>query len=297
MPSNQHKAENSSEESSIFGREARKHQVLTKEEEFLLARKTKGSGGEAKRAKEEFFLRNMKLVLVHARKFAKYGAPDPDIIQEGSIGLMRAIEKFDPDKGFRFSTYASWWIRQTILRYIYKSDEIRLPIYVAAHRNLISRVQNQHPEWSTAEIHKWTGFSDTLFSKIINLPKVELSLEDTPFEESDATVGDTISDDSFREAEDKISLEEIVGLVTRVLEDYPERDRQIYWSSISDEQNLSTIGEAWGISRERVRQIVLKVNSKVRLEAGFGNALDPNAPEKKTPKKKSPKKTRGKINP
>lgn len=252
---------------SFYLKEATKHKLLTKEEETSLARRTKGSGAEAHQAKEEFFLKNMRLVIAAARKFGRTGSPQVDLIQEGSIGLMRAIEKYDPEKGFRFSTYASWWIRQAILRYAYSQDEIRLPGQVSASRNLLNRILRDYPGISDQEIIRKTGFSPKSLETLKTLPRVE-SLEESLFEESEFSLGESIPDENQEPTDKILQKNQLVYILGKALKDVPERDREIYWSWSLDGETLQTIATRWGITRERVRQIVVSTNNKVRVFVG-----------------------------
>ncbi len=252
---------------SFYLKEAAKHKVLTKEEEYLLACKTKGSGEQARLAKEEFFLRNMRLVILIARKLGKSGSPQVDLIQEGSIGLMRAIEKYDPEKGFRFSTYASWWIRQTILRYTYNNDEIRLPGQVAPLKIRLNRIYREYPNITDEEILQKTGFTQKFLNLLKTLPRVE-SVDECAFEDSEVTFGDNLPDESREPLEETLQKSQLVHVLEEAIKDLPERDREIYWSWALEGETLQKIASRWGITRERVRQIVLSTNNKVRVFVG-----------------------------
>jgi RNA polymerase sigma factor (sigma-70 family) len=252
---------------SFYLKEATKHKLLTKEEESSLARRTKGTGEAARQAKEEFFLRNMRLVVAAARRFGRTGSPQVDLIQEGSIGLMRAIEKYDPEKGFRFSTYASWWIRQAILRYAYSYEEIRLPGHVSSSRNLLNRILRDYPGITDQEIIQKTGFSPKFLEVLKALPRVD-SLEESLFEGSEFSLGESIPDESQEPMDKTFQKTQLVHVLEQALKEVPERDREIYWSWSLEGETLQTIAVRWGITRERVRQIVVSTNNKVRVFVG-----------------------------
>ncbi len=275
-------------DTAFYVKEASKHKILTRDEEIALARASKGSGEEARRAKEELFLRNMRLVMAAARSLGKSVAFHADLIQEGSIGLMRAIEKFDPEKGYRFATYAPWWIRQAIIRYSHTSDEIRLPSHVAANKSLLSRVMQKNPNLTDSELQYITGFSETVLKRLKRLPKAEISLDDKTYDDADLTLGETLSDPEALSVFDSCQKEETLEILREVLNTFPDREREIFWAWVSERHSLRSIGERWGISRERVRQILAIVTNKVKAQVGTPVPKKRPVKRKRTLKVKKP---------
>lgn len=263
------KNKSSSFDATLFKREAARHRVLSKDEEVSLARLSKGTGEQARRAKEEMFHRNMRLVLRSARSVGGNTSFYPDLVQEASIGLMHAIEKFDPEKGFRFATYASWWIRQAVNRYCHSSDEIRLPANVSWNKNLLDRILQKDPHLTDDAILELTGFTKSHLQQLKNLPKIDLSLDAKRYGDADDTEGEYLADPNSVEAFNECSQAETLEIISEILEGLTERDREIFRSWVSEEGNLSEIGAAWGLSRERVRQIVLAVSNKIRVNFGI----------------------------
>lgn len=264
MPKKKNSEFTTTDDFSFYGREAARHKLLTKEEEISLAHLVRGGGEEAKRAKEKFFLHNMRLVLSISRPFCKYGLLPSDLIQEGSIGLMRAIEKFDPTRGFRFSTYASWWVRQAILRAIYNSSEIRIPANLSTSRNLLKRILQQNPELSQTQIQDKTGWTKKALEQLQNLPRTDTSLDVPLFEEGEISFADSIPDNNFPDTDERILQEEIILLARQELGKFPERDKEIFFEWVFGDKTFQEIGDFHNVSRERVRQIILRVTQRLR---------------------------------
>ncbi len=264
MPKKTSPKEAPPDELSFFLREAARHKLLTKEEEAELARKTKGEGEEAKRAREKFFQHNMRLVVSIARGYTKVDLETTDLVQEGSIGLVRAIEKFDPEKGFRFSTYASWWVRQAITRAIYNSSGIRLPANINTSKNFLRRLLSSNPDLSKEEILDKTGFSEKLLDQLRSLPTIEVSLDEPQSEDKESPLIENITDPDAPDYWDKVYLLEISEYVLKSLESANPRDKDIFLYWVGGENNFQEIANHYGVSRERVRQIVLKITKKVR---------------------------------
>ncbi len=286
LAKNHHKGSPSYPDTAFYAKEASRHKVLSREEEVTLARLTKGTGEAAQRAKDELFLRNMRLVLNMARSLGKSGEPQADLIQEGSIGLMRAVEKFDPEKGFRFATYASWWIRQALLRYIYSSEEIRLPGHVSAARNLVTRVVRDFPGISDSDLSEKTGLQPKFIVLLKNLPKIEGSLGEQVFPGSEIMLEDVLHDPDVRTIEDVVQDGQMDKVLTEAFAGCLPRDREIFESWMFGERALQDIGDEWGLSRERVRQIVFASTNRIRSHVGETRI-------KKTPRKKRAPQTGG----
>lgn len=233
--------------------------VMTREEEYHLAKKTKSEDKkEAAAAKEEFLQRNVKLVLKVARGYACDELTLADLVQEGSVGLMRALEKFDPELGFKFSTYASWWIRQSITRAIHNSGAIRIPPYLISARWRLTRIEKDHPldDDEAAEV---MSMQEKHVKVLRNLPSIVLCFDNLMGEDSETTFGEMVPEEvpSHEEIEKLVERGQVRRLLEEAFEDMPERDLDILFRWASGEQSLEEVGQIYGVSRERVRQIVL----------------------------------------
>lgn len=256
-------------ELAFYMAEARKHKVMTREEERVLAHKIRVGGAEGMWARNEFVKRNMRLVVTIARKYTCEDMPLPDLVQEGNIGLMRALEKFDPDRGFKFSTYASWWVRQSVVRAIHNAGAIRLPSFIVTARFQLAQVERRSDHPLTDEERKdLTGFSDAMLDKLRVIP-VAVSVLDNPMnEEGETLMVDTVADpnvDGLPIPEKNVDREQFHANVERALYDVSDRDRDILFAWLCEEGvSLEEIGQRVGLTRERVRQILLRVFAKLR---------------------------------
>ena len=263
---------------AFYMAEARKHKVMTRDEEKALAHKVRAGGPESMEARNEFVRRNMRLVVTIARKYTSEDMPLPDLVQEGCIGLMRALDKFDPDKGFKFSTYASWWIHQAMTRASQQADAIRIPVHQVDARNRVRRVERYYDHHfdrdpTDEEIVEATGLKPKAVQQARNLPTVGASLDD-PTGDGDTTLAAFIEDEDAVDAELAVLVQDLREQSEKILDDLNERDRLIFtWRYGEEPMSLEEIGDKVGLTRERVRQI-LKTN-KVSLRAkarklGFG---------------------------
>lgn len=255
---------------SFYMAEARKHKVMTRDEERALAYKARASGPEGMEARNEFVRRNMRLVVTIARKYTSEDMPLPDLVQEGCIGLMRALDKFDPDKGFKFSTYASWWVRQAIVRSIHNAGAIRLPSFVVTARYQLLKVESRAGRTLNAEeLQELTGFSPSMLDRLRVLP-VALSVLDSPMNEDGETLMvDTVVDPSGRPTpEREVELARFRTEVENALHDAAPRDRDLLLAWAGGEASLEELGEGVGLTRERVRQILLRMFAKLKQRLG-----------------------------
>ncbi len=223
---------------------------------------------QAKKSKEMLVRSNLRLVVGIAKKYTNRGLPFSDLIQEGNIGLMRAIDKFDYRLGNRLSTYASWWIRQTIIRAIEeKSSTIRVPIYINDKIKRISR-QSADPDHDADEAVPVPaeGESENLYFAM-QLVRDPISLE-TPFGEDGSNLHECIADTIPPSPMDKVLQYQLFNVTEDALKDLPPRDERIlrlrFGLGVDAEHTLEEIGEKFGISRERVRQIETAALRKIR---------------------------------
>jgi RNA polymerase sigma factor (sigma-70 family) len=254
---------------SFFLNEARKHKVMTREEERELARKVRAGGPEGEHARNEFVRRNMRLVVAIARRYSCEDMPLPDLVQEGCIGILNALNKYDPERGFKFATYASWWIRQAIVRARHGSGLIRLPSYV-----VLARAQLRHLEQSLGglppaeDLPEKTGFSPALLQLLKELP-VAVNVLDSPVggEDGDTLWVDGVADPSDRVAPDhELELAHLHALVDQALQDVPERNRELFLLWAMGGYTLETLSQRTGLTRERVRQIVQRLLYRLRRD-------------------------------
>ena len=255
---------------AFFMAEARKHKVMTRDEEQALARKVRAGGAEGMEARNEFVRRNMRLVVTIARKYACEDMPLPDLVQEGCIGLMRALDKFDADKGFKFSTYASWWVRQAVVRSMHNAGAIRLPSFMVTARHQLLRVEGQAKRTLTPEeLQELTGFSPTLLKRLRVLPVAVAVLDGAMSEDGNVLMVDTVADPSGRPTpEREMELARFRTEVERTLQDEAPRDRDILLAWAGGEASLEELGRGVGLTRERVRQIIMRMLATLKRRLG-----------------------------
>lgn len=255
----------------MYLKEIGKINLLTAEEELDFAQRAENGEEYAKKMLAES---NLRLVVSIAKRYVGRGMLFLDLIQEGNIGLMKAVDKFDPSKGYKFSTYATWWIRQAITRSIAdQARTIRVPVHMVETINKLSRLQRQltqelNREPSEEELAKKMGITIDKVREIYKISQDPVSL-DTPIgEEDDSHLGDFISDDTTMSPEEYATTEmlrEELGNVLLTLTDREERVLR-YRFGLDDGQcrTLEEVGQIFGVTRERIRQIEAKALRKLR---------------------------------
>lgn len=245
--------------------------LLTSEEEFKYAHLAVEGDEHAKTMLAES---NLRLVVSIAKRYVGRGMLFLDLIQEGNIGLMKAVDKFDPNKGYKFSTYATWWIRQAITRAIAdQARTIRIPVHMVETINKLARVQRQltqelNREPTEEEIAKKLGISLDKVREVYKISQDPVSLETPIGEEDDSHLGDFIKDERTMSPEEYTEIGMLKEELSGVLLTLTEREEKVLRLrfGLDDGQcrTLEEVGQMFNVTRERIRQIEAKALRKLR---------------------------------
>lgn len=259
----------------LYLREASAYPLLTAEEEYEIAKKAREGDAEAK---DKLICSNLRLVVSLAKHYLGRGIPFLDLIQYGNLGLMKAVEKFEYDKGYKFSTYATWWIRQSITRSIADSGRtIRLPVHMVEGINRMTRTQrtlfqelNREP--TPEEIAERMGVPVEKILHYMSVNPVTVSMDMPVGDEEDTRLSDFIPDEDTPNPEGAVTEKMLYEELERVMDELlTEKEKQVlamrFGMVDGEEHTLEEVGKVFGVTRERIRQIEHKALRKMSRSA------------------------------
>jgi RNA polymerase primary sigma factor len=255
----------------MYLKEIGKIKLLTSEEEVALAKRIEQGDEEAK---QELANANLRLVVSIAKRYVGRGMQFLDLIQEGNLGLIKAVEKFDYHKGYKFSTYATWWIRQAITRAIAdQARTIRIPVHMVETINKMTRIsrdllQKYGREPKPSEIAKEMGITEQKVLEIQKIAQEPVSLETPIGEEEDSHLGDFVPDDKEKSPQEEVSRKMLRETVNEVLGELTEREAKVlslrFGLEDGRQRTLEEVGKEFDVTRERIRQIEAKAIRKLK---------------------------------
>ena len=267
---------------SVYMREIAKTKLLTPEEEIeLAARIAKGD----ERARARMIESNLRLVVKIAKDYSNYGVPLVDLISEGNIGLIRAVEKFDPNKGGKLSTYAAWWIKQSIKRALANQGKtVRLPIHLVDKLARVRRIsalmaEDLGREPTDSELSEELGIPREKLALLLQASKQNRSMDETTHDDSIVSLGEVIADDRAIDPLEALSQKNGLDELDLVLDTLNERETEIIGARFGLNGKriltLEEIGRDFGVSRERIRQIQNIALNKMQKALTKKNAIPP----------------------
>jgi RNA polymerase nonessential primary-like sigma factor len=248
--------------------------LLTAEQEREVARAVL-AGDDSARAR--MIKSNLRLVVMLAKRYVNRGLPLLDLIEEGNLGLMHAVEKFDPERGFRFSTYATWWIRQNIERALMNQTRtVRLPVHIVKEINTVLRVSKElrgalRREPSIAELADHMKRPSSEVHRLLKLSERETSVDTPIAPDADRTVQEVVADPVIDEPSDSAENSDVLDHVGEWIEQLPDKHREVVARRFGlrgyEPATLEEVGSEVGLTRERVRQIQIEGLAKLRRAA------------------------------
>ncbi len=259
----------------IYLREIGRIPLLTQEEEVVLARQIAEGGSRGERAKNKLVQANLRLVVSIAKRYLNHGVPLLDLVQEGSIGLMRSAEKFEHERGYKFSTYAYWWIRQAITRTVASQARlVRLPLHMVEKINRVKKIRRQLTQQLgrapiAGEVADALEIDEKELEAITRATRRTVSLNASVGKEENTELIELIEDDEVLPPDDNLDRETLRTEVYEVLNHHltnRERDILSLRFGLSDGQRhtLEQVGHMFGLTRQQIRQIQAKAFRKLR---------------------------------